>query len=58
MKPEYTVEFISLMARFQAARRQDVEGLIRTPTIKKVIGKYCRRIDEQLELFVVDDDWT
>lgn len=58
MKPEYTVEFISLMARFQAAKRQDVEALIRTPTIKKVIGKYRRRIDEQLELFVVDDEGT
>ncbi|GAA5505399.1 hypothetical protein [Novipirellula caenicola] len=50
MKAEYRVEFISLMARFQAAKRQDVEGLIRTPTIRKVIGKYRRRIDEQLDL--------
>ncbi len=50
MKGEYTVEFISLMARFQAASREDLEELIRTPTIKKIIGKYRRRIDEQLGL--------
>lgn len=49
MIPEYTVEFIGLMARYRAASRADLEELIRTPTIKKLVGKYRRRINEHLE---------
>ena len=49
MIPEYTVEFIWIMTRYQSAHRADLEELIRTPTIKKLIGKYRRRIDGYLE---------
>jgi hypothetical protein len=55
MIPEYTVEFISLMAHFKAAKKDDVEELLRTPTIKSLVGKYRNRIEEQLEALVVDE---
>ena len=55
MIAEYTVEFICLMARFKAARKEDLEELLRTPTIKALVGKYRNRIDEQLESLANDD---
>ena len=35
MKPDYTVEFVWIMAKFQACSREDAEALLRTPKIKK-----------------------
>jgi hypothetical protein len=58
MIAEYTVEFICLMARFKAARKDDLEELLRTPTIKALVGKYRNRIDEQLESLANDDSVT
>ncbi len=58
MIPEYTVEFISLMARFKAARKEDLAELLGTPTIKSLVGKYRNRIDEQLEFLASDKDAT
>jgi hypothetical protein len=55
MIAEYTVEFIGLMARFKAASKEDLEELLRTPTIKALVGKYRHRIDEQLESLANDD---
>ena len=55
MLPEYTVEFIDLMTRYRAASRADLEELIRTPTIKKLVGKYRRRINERLESLEADE---
>ena len=55
MIPEYTVEFISLMARFKAAKKEDVEELLRTPTIKSLVGKYRNRIDAHLECLAVHE---
>ena len=55
MIPEYTVEFISLMARFKAAKKEDVVELLRTPTIKSLIGKYRDRIDKHLESLTVHE---
>ena len=58
MIAEYTVEFICLMARFKAASKEDLEELLRTPTIKALVGKYRNRIDAQLESLVNDDSDT
>ena len=55
MIPEYTVEFIDLMARFKAAKKGDLEELLRTPTIKALVGKYRNRIEEQLESLANDE---
>ena len=55
MIPEYTVEFISLMARFKAAKKEDVVELLRTPTIKSLVGKYRDRIDKHLESLTVHE---
>ena len=55
MIPEYTVEFISLMTRFKAAKKEDVEELLRTPTIKSLVGKYRNRIDAHLESLAVHE---
>jgi hypothetical protein len=36
-------------------RGLDLEELLRTPTIKALVGKYRNRIDEQLESLANDD---
>ena len=54
MIPEYTVEFIDLATRYRAASRADLEELIRTPTIKKLVGKHRRRIEERLDSLDAD----
>jgi hypothetical protein len=58
MIAEYTVEFIGLMARFKAASKEDLEELLRTPTIKALVGKYRNRADDQLESLANDDSVT
>lgn len=55
MIPEYTVEFISLMTRFKAAKKEDVEELLSTPTIKSLVRKYRNRIDAHLESLAVHE---
>jgi hypothetical protein len=46
------------MARFKAAKKEDLEELLRTPTIKVLVGKYRNRMDEQLESLANDDSVT
>ena len=53
---EYTVEFVSLMARFKAAKKEDLEDLLRPPKIRSLVGKHRNRIDEQLDSLIVDDN--
>jgi hypothetical protein len=39
MAPDYILEFLWLMQRYGAARRQDVQELFRTPLLKRVLGQ-------------------
>ena len=50
MKADYTVEFIWIMAKYQAARRKDIEELIRTPSIRSVISKYSDRVAKVMRM--------
>jgi hypothetical protein len=49
MSPDYTVEFIWIMSKYKAVRRQDIEELIRTPSIRSLISQHQSRINELLE---------
>lgn len=49
MKPDYTVEFIWIMSKYKACRREDIEELVRTPSIRSLISQYRSRIDELLK---------
>ncbi|MCA8919011.1 MAG: hypothetical protein KDB32_08025, partial [Planctomycetes bacterium] len=44
MAPKYTFEFIELLHKHRAGRRGDVEELIRTPKMTKLMQKRCRKI--------------
>jgi len=46
MAPKYTHEFVRMVHDHQAARRRDLEELVRTPTIAKVIQRQHRKISE------------
>lgn len=48
MKPDYTVEFIWLLAKFGACPRDCVEALIGTPSMKRHIAAHRERIQEFL----------
>ncbi len=50
MKADYTVEFIWIMAKYQEAKRKDIEELLRTPSIRSVISKYSDRVAEMKRL--------
>lgn len=49
LKPDYTVEFIWIMSRYNACHRQDIEELIRTPAIRTLISNHIRRVNELLK---------
>jgi len=49
MKPDYTVEFIWIMTKYNACKREDIEELIRTPSIRSLISQYKSRINELLK---------
>jgi ankyrin repeat protein len=48
MKSDYTVEFIWIMSKYKACRREDLEELIRTPSMKKLLYPHQQRIKELL----------
>jgi hypothetical protein len=47
----HTVEFVWIMSKYGGCRRENIEQLIRTPAIRRHIGKYQLRIDESLKEF-------
>ena len=51
MKPDYTVEFIWLMAEYKAGVRDHIEELIRTPSIKGILFQHQARIRELIDSF-------
>jgi hypothetical protein len=46
LKPDYIVEFIWIMVKHNACKRENIEELIRTPTIRAVVHHYLPRINE------------
>lgn len=44
--PDYTVEFVWIMAKYQACSRSVIEQLLRTPSIKKHVGQFRERLVE------------
>jgi len=49
MKPDYTIEFIWIMSKYNACKREDIEELIRTPSIRSLIYQYMTRVNEFLK---------
>lgn len=49
MKPDYTVEFIWIMSKYNACNGEDIEELIRTPSIRSLISYYTARVNELLK---------
>lgn len=51
MSVDYTVEFVWIMSKYNACRRENIEELIRTQAIRRHIAKHQSRINELLEVF-------
>jgi hypothetical protein len=51
MKPDYTVEFIWIMSKYNASKREDIEELIRTLSIRPLISQFTDRVYDLLEKF-------
>ena len=49
MAPDYTVEFIWIMSEYNACSREDIEELIRTPSMRALITNHRPRVNELLE---------
>jgi len=48
MKPDYTVEFIWIMSKFNASRQEDIEELIRTPSIRSLISQHSDSVAKMM----------
>jgi len=48
MKPDYTVEFIWIMSKFNASRQEDIKELIRTPSIRSLISQHSDRVAKMI----------
>ena len=48
MKPDYTVEFIWIMSKYNASRQEDIEELIRTPSIRSLISQHSDRVAKMI----------
>lgn len=51
MKSDYTVEFIWIMSKFSASTKENIEQLIRTPTMRALLSAHQTRINELVEAF-------
>jgi hypothetical protein len=49
LKPDYTVEFVWIMSKYQATSMEYIQSLLGTPTMKKHIAAYRPRIQELLD---------
>jgi len=58
MRPDYTVEFIWIMAKYNACKREDLEELLRAPALKSLVSKHAARISELLRSFKSADQGT
>jgi hypothetical protein len=54
MAPDYTVEFIWIMSKYQACTRETIEDLIRTPAIRGLLHEHLPRIHELIR--ILEDD--
>ena len=52
MSPDYIVEFIWIMSKYQACTRENIEELIRTPAIRSVVSGHLPRIAELIDSLV------
>lgn len=55
MKPDYTMEFIWIMAGYDACKVEDIKELIRTPTMSSLISEHRSRLKELLASFKKPD---
>jgi len=54
MSPDYTVEFVWIMSKYNACKREDLDDLIRAPSMKPLISKYAPKVIELMGAFGSD----
>ena len=52
MKSDYTVEFIWIMSKYNACKREDIEELIRTPSIRSLISQHSESVAKMVKSMV------
>ena len=48
LAPDYTVEFVWIMAKYKSCSREDVTTLLGTPAMKRHVAKHATRLGELL----------
>jgi len=48
-KPDYTVEFIWVMSKYNASKPEFIEELIRTPSIRSLISKHSESLAKMIK---------
>ena len=49
MTPDYTVEFVWIMSKYNACSLESIEELLRTPPMRALVSKHLCRIEELVE---------
>ncbi len=49
MIPEFTVELVWILVKYQSASREDVQNLVRTPSMKKHLSKKGSQVSELID---------
>ena len=57
MSPDYTAEFVWIMSGFRACSREDIEELIRTSAIRRLISRHQNRINELIRSLQPRSEW-
>jgi hypothetical protein len=51
LTPDHAMEFVWIMSEYNACSLQDIEALMKTPTIKALVSKHAYRLDELMASF-------
>jgi hypothetical protein len=48
MTPDYTLEFVWIMAKYHACSKAHIEALLRTPSMKRHVSEHRARLGQML----------
>ena len=55
MTPDYTLEFIWIITKYNASTRKNLEQLVRTPTIRALVAVHLPKINKMIASMSPDE---
>lgn len=57
LAPDYTVEFVWIMRKYNACTKEYIQNLLRTPSIKSLISQHAERVHELVSSWQQEDSF-